>query len=247
MRLAGYNTMSPITSFELLDQYGVAITPQDLTVEPFSNRLWVVSSNTLYCYDADLYYPEVSRLLGKNYDAECHIEVSDETIIRGETVDVSYIWRRPVKGIVKHRAYVEYPDGTKYSIIDGSITTYTTGEDSWTWGEPYNRNLRAQDTFTLSDRGDYVFSLEVYYSDETTSIDRRIVSVVAKYAIGQWSLTSITSSSVVGIDIDSEYKIWILNASNEVIEVIPHSDVMMIDYDKKIIYTREGYDYVRVL
>lgn len=245
---AGYSGRHPIMEIELLDQHSQPISPLDLAVEPFSERLWVVSSGMLYCYDAGRPYPDMSQTVDKDYGAECRIEPNMYYVARGEEVQLDYIWRRPVKGLVKHRVWVQYPDGNKYSIIDGSITVYTTGADSWDWGEPFNRQLRASDTFTLSQRGEYIFSLEAVYTDETTSIDQRIITVPYKVPLKQYDLPEIgIVYAITGIDIDSEGKIWVLDNQGTKHQLDPAWDIMLIDYANKYIYFHENYDTVKVL
>jgi len=245
-RLAGYVDKSAVLRQELLNKAGEPITPLDFVPEPFSDRIWVVDSSKLYCYDAKLPYPQTDQLVGKNYDSNTRMEPSSYYAVRGESIDIRYIWRRPVKGLVKHRVWVEFPSGTKYSILDGSMVSYTTGEDSWVWGEPKTRLLRASNSFTLEELGDYLFSMETYYTDETTSHDKRIVSVLAKRPEREYSLLTLGIPSVKGIDIDSENKLWILDNNDVKYEIEPHYDLAIIDFDRRMAYFREQYDSVRI-
>lgn len=247
VRMAGFVDRHSVVDIELLDEHSQSIYALDLATEPHSNRIWVISSDTLYCYEADIPYPDLSSLTEKTYGAACRIEVDNYYVGRGEDVVVNYVWRRPAIGLLRHRVWVEYPDGNKYSIIDGSVTTYTTGEDSWNYGEPYSRVLRASDTITLSQRGSYIFSIEATYIDDTTSIDQRIVMVPYKVPLKEYSLSSLgIYRPAAGIDIDSENKIWIRNDQTGQHELVPHWDIMLIDYSGKVIYLREDYDRVRV-
>ena len=247
LRSAGYVSRSSLVDFEVLNEHSHTIILLDIIAEPHSDRLWGVTADTLYCYDANIPYPDTSNILERNYDAMCRIEPSSYYIARGEEIELSFIWRRPVTGIVKHRAWVEKPDGTKYSLLDGSEATYTTGVDSWAWGEPFNRNLRTPETYTLSQRGEYIYSLEVSYTDETSSIDQRVIVVPTKVPLMEYSLSSLgVYRPVNGIDIDSENKIWVLNDQNGKHEITPHWDLMLIDYKNKVVYFREDYDQVRI-
>ncbi len=248
LRMAGFIDRSSLVDIELLNTSGTAITPIDIAVEPNSDRLWVVDTNTLYCFDAYLPYPNLSVLTERHYDAASKIEPSSYYVLRGDDVELDYIWRRPTVGIVKHRAWVQKPDGNKYTLLSGVEGTYDTGVDSWVWGEPLNRQLRTSEIYTLNQLGEYIYSLEVYYTDDTTSIDQRVVMVPSKTALAQFALSSIGFyRPITGIDIDSECKIWVLNDQDGKHEVIPHWDLMIIDYKNKVVYFREGYDSIRII
>jgi hypothetical protein len=207
----------------------------------------VVSSNKLYLYDGRLPYPDMRVLDGKNYDAACVIEPSSYWVVKGDDIQLDYMWVRPTTGLVRHRAWVQKPDGTKKSLESGSEVTYHTDDDSWIFGEPIKRSIRGTEIYTLDQRGDYIYSLEVKYTDETTSIDRRIVSVLYLEPLGEWSLVSIgITNPVRGIDIDSEGKMWVLDNTNVRYCINRHYDKMLIDFTKKVLYFRENYLQVRV-
>jgi hypothetical protein len=147
----------------------------------------------------------MTQLSGKNYDASCVIEPNTYYTTIGDSVDIDYVWVRPALGLVAHRAWVVQPNENKYSIEGGSLVTYHVDSSSWVYGEPSDRKLRATNTFVLSQRGDYIFSLEVKYTDGSTSIDKRIVSVLYKEPQGEFNLTTLGITNARGIDFDSEY------------------------------------------
>jgi len=248
LRLDGWIDKSTLLSIELLDTNSENIVPEDLAVEPWSDNIWVVSSGNLYLYSADLPYPETIALISKDYEANCVIEPSSNTVLMSGQIELDYHWRRPVIGVVAHRVWVEKPDGNKYSIEEGLETTYHTDRTSWTFGEPINRNLRAGDIFTLGQRGNHIYSLETSYTDESSSIDQRIVSVVYKQPTAEFSLTGIIpdNNKIVGVDFDSENKLWVLDDTGDKHQINCHYDVMLADINKKILYFRENYDQVRV-
>jgi hypothetical protein len=247
LRMDGFNTKSSIIKQELLSVSGTNIRPLDIALEPVFNRAWIVDDhNNLLCYETNLPYPNTKPLTGRNYDSPTRIEPSSYYILRGQQVELNYVWRRPVQGLVKHRVWVTQPDGTKQSVVAGAFTAYTTGDSSWLFGEPTGRSLRPTDTLTLDQHGDYVFALETVYADNTSSIDKRIISVVAIRPRCQFDLSTIGVDNVHGVDIDSEGKLWILNTSDGKTEIISHHDQMLIDFDKKVIYFRENYNSIRV-
>lgn len=246
LRMEGFVEKSAVLQQELLTASGVAITAQDLAVEPRSSHIWVVGDNTLYLYTADLPYPTTNILEKKDYSAESVIEPNSYYAVLGEDVQLDYVWRRPVRGMVRHRVWVTKPDGTTYSIEDGAEVAYHTDDTSWVFGEPRNRVIRPSDIFTLDQRGDWLYSLEVYYADNTSTIDQRIISVVSQEARAEFDLTNLGITNAIGVDFDSEYKLWVMDQNGAKYQINKHYDIMIIDFDKKIIYFREPYDEVRV-
>jgi hypothetical protein len=142
------------------------------------------------------------------------------------------------------------PDGTKKTIDENGLeATYITGSDSWQGGPiMINRNIQDPSEFTLTEAGDYTYCLEVGYVDGTSSVDKKIVSVQTKQARAQFPLTEVIGDwrPIVGVDVDSEYKIWVRNANDWRYQINLHYDNMLIDWKRKIIYFHEPYDQVRV-
>jgi len=247
LRMEGFTTKHTIIQQELLDPAGSSITPLDLAVEPYSNRLWVATSGMVYIYSSALSYPNTSQLMGKNYNALSVIELNTYYAVINEEVELNYVWRRPTTGLVAHRVWVEKPDGVKKSLEDGVEVTYHVDPTSWIYGEPQRRRIRPTEFYTLDQYGDWIFSMEVTYTDETTSIDRRIVSVLSQCASAEYNLTSLgLNSPILGIDFDSEDKLWVTDNDGMKHQLDRHWDCMLVDFDKRTLYFREGYDRVRV-
>ena len=247
LRLSGFVDKEPIVKQELLDVAGNNVSILDIAIEPHSDRIWAVDDTNIYCYDSFLPYTNMKDLAGKNYDADSVIEPSSYYALQGGTITLEYTWKRPVNSIARHRVTVTEPDGVTYSIEDGAKVTHHTDISSWTFGLPMSRVIRASDDLVLSQRGQYVYTLEVGYADETTSIDKRIILVPSKLPLCQFDLSTIQVDNLRGVDIDSEYNIWVLTSTGGKHRVDQHFDQMIIDYDRKILYFREGYDRVRVL
>lgn len=243
LRLEGYVDKEVWLQQELLDVGGSNIIPVDLAVEPHSNRIWVADSSKLYVYDSRLPYPDTTALTQKDYDAASVIEPSSYYVIIGDEVSIDYIWARPTTGLICHRAWVVKPDGTMRSLVNGSEVAYAV---SWVFGEPNSRLIRPTETYTLNQRGDYIYNLEVRYTDETSSIDQRIVTVASQTALAEYNLTSLGLSNIVGVDFDSEYKLWVLDNTGTKTQLKRRYDYMLLDFDKKILYFREPYQLVRI-
>ncbi len=245
----GFTDTQSLRSWELLDENSQSISvPVDIAIEPFSHRIWIADSDTIYVYDDTQDLPNMRVLANKNFDAMSVIEPSSYHISRGEEVQISYTWRRPITDIDKHRVYVYAPDGTAYSIVDGAFVTFDLN-DTWITGLPDNRAIRASDNFMLPQRGDWLFFLEVHYTNGIQEIDQKIVSVDSKNALASFPL-SIAGATIEGLDFDSSQNLWVLinvSGTRSKVKIIPHYDVMLIDYLNKILVFRENYDQIRVL
>lgn len=247
LRAQGFDKKYPILRQDLLNIDENIIQAVDLSVEARSDNLWVVDSGILYLYSADLPYQDCTLLINKDYDAPSVIEPNSYLVLLGEEVQLDYIWARPVQGFIRHRISVIKPDGNKYSIEDGAFVTFHTDSESWIFGEPRERSIRPTDFFTLDQRGNWVFILEAKYTDDTTSIDKRIITVASQIAKAQFDLRGIgIPHAIQGIDFDSENKMWVLDSTGGRYEIKRHYDNMLVDFSKKILYFRESYDQIRV-
>lgn len=250
-RVGGLLGTQVIRPFELLNTNSSNIsTPIDIAVEPFSNRLWIADANNLYVYTTEQTLPNMRVLSKKNFDSMSVIEPSTYHLSFGDSVQLSYIVRRPISDVNKHRVYVKDPNGITYSILNGAMVL-TDPNNAWVFGSPDSRNLRASDIFSLNVRGDWIWNLDVLYSNGASETDQRIISVDSKIALASFALSDYVSNSTIeGIDFDSDQNLWILVNTAGVrikLKVIPHYDVMLIDYDKKILIFREQYSQIRVL
>lgn len=248
LRLDGFTSKHTVMQQELVNWSGHSVKPLDLAVEPYSDNIWVVDSGVLYLYDAGLPYPDMSLLDGKDYDSESVLEPSSYSIMKGDELELLYIWRRPIRSIERHRAWVIRPDTNTYSLVDGEMVDYDTTEaTSWVFGEPLNRMIRPAEFYYPDQEGFWVFCLEVEYADGEREIDKRVVNVVIKRPVTQFNLLDAgLTNHIVGIDIDSDNKIWVLDTVGGIHEVVRHYDTMIADFDRKVLYFREPYDKVKV-
>lgn len=246
LRLEGFVDKFVLIQQELLNQSGMNIIPRDLTIQPYSDNIWIIDDTNLYLYSAKFPYSDLELLEGKQYDAYAVIEPSSYYAIKDEEITLEYVWRRPVIGLVAHRVWVQKPDGTKKSLENGIEVDYHTDRTSWIFGEPTDRLIRPTEFYTLNQRGSYLYTLEVVYTNQTTSIDKRVISVLYQEPLAQFYLPSISIPEVIGIDMDSEQKLWVLGTNGYKYQIHLHYDKMLIDFSKKILYFREPYERVRV-
>lgn len=249
IRMSGFVGLDTKRSFELRNTSNAAITTaNDLTVEPFSNRIWIVDNTTLYLFDNEQTLPDMSVLLNKDSSAMSIMEPDNYHVTPSDTVTIDYQWHRQISEIVRHRVWVQYPDGTLHNAAANTFSAYD--KTAWIYGTPTGRILRQQEKYILPSVGDYIFNMEVVYANGISEIDQRIVSVDIKKALAQFSFTSLAPGGLLkGIDFDSDQNMWILvNTSGTFtkLKVTFAYDTMMIDYQNKIIFFKEKYDQVRI-
>lgn len=249
LRVMGFSDLYTAFSQEFTNQAGAAVNVVDVALEPFTDWLWAVDQSKLYLYKTELPYIDGRNLHNKTGGCASKLEISDEYITPGESVTVSYIWKRPTRSVMRHRVYVTDPAGSIWTIVDGILTPFTPTLDFWVYnGELRDRHLRKDDTFTLTTAGQYTYSLEVQYSDGVYEVDKRIVYVVQIAPVAEYNLSSLgIVGDITGVDVDSEGYLWVVNNLGRRYKLGRHFDLMLIDYNKKIIYFRENYDTIRVI
>lgn len=247
LRIEGFTNKQIILQQEVRTSSGVNIVPRDIAPEPNSSKLWIVDSGNLYLFNDHLPYPTCNLMETKQYNANSIIVPSSYYAVVGETITLEYVWMRPTVGLVRHRVSVVHPDGTKY-LVEEDGTEIAWDSTVWVYGEPLNRVIRPSSSPQLTSRGQYIYTLEVYYTDDTSSIDQRIIYVVNKDALADYSLNSISPSCTIrGVDVDSEGFVWVIDDAGDKFRIDLHYDNMIIDFEKKVIYFREGYDRIRVI
>ena len=209
-------------------------------ISAFSNRVWVCSSNRLYLFDTDMYYPSMRQMAKKQYDSITSIDPDSYHKVLNDEVELSYLFRRPIKEVARHRVSVKNPSGTRNGIVNSTLVSITS--DFWRYGQVDEREMSRPDILQLSIRGDYIFTLETIFVDGTNAIDEAIVSVESKKALVEFNL----SFTAVGLSFDSDQKLWILDSANIKHRIDLAYDMMLIDYDQKIIYFREQYEDIKV-
>jgi hypothetical protein len=227
-------------SFELFDIEGNNIEAIDMKQQPFTDWIWVTTANQLLCYSSDLTMAESTEYLKQRTpDAKISIDLSSLHVVRGESVDVEFANLDTFSSAVKSRLSLVKPDGTTSGILAGELTS-----DSESWQSITDYRPAADRPLTLvpDQLGEYIFTAELLMNDGTAQKDVRILCVDSKEPLAQFDLPV---SGVLGIDFDSDQKMWLYTASGYH-QVNFHHDVMMIDYDNKVIFTREPYDEVLI-
>jgi hypothetical protein len=234
-----------VQQIELLDVDGNVIsTPLDMALQPFQDRAWVCTASGLLLYDLERPYPDLGKMTKKQYDSFVRVDVDSYHKVFADDVELTYRLVRPIVDVAKHRVSIEFPDGTKYAIISGVLTLLTAGLDYWEFGVLNETLLREQDILTLGQRGDYIVTLEVVFSDNTSNIDQRIVTVDSKRALAALDLPFTDAG---GVQFDSDQKLWVLDSLGVHHRIDLATDVMLVDFEQKTIFFHEQYEEVTVI
>jgi hypothetical protein len=240
----GFSNKETKESWELLDENYVNISGVDLAIQPFTDRAWVVTAeNYLYCYDTNEdMVSGVDLLKGRTPGADVQVEAETSYVVLGEDIRITPWHARPIKEIRKYRVWYQTPSGTKYGLLNGSPVSYSS--DFWvTEVTTLKRTVETTIALTSTERGEYLFVVEVEFIDGETQTDKRIIPVNYKQPLVQFNLNSIILDTVRGIDFDSDQQLWI-STDNDCYQINLHTDNMLIDYTNKLLFFRENYSSV---
>ena len=229
-----------VREVELLNESNVNITPVDLAVQPFSDHVWVASADKLYVYNTDMYLPSIKDLNKKNYSSSAIIEIDNYHKVLNDTAVLDFSFVQPAKSIAQHRVYFTKPDATKILIHDGSEIVFE--DDKWQFGSLSGRRFRETHDLLLDQRGDWVITLEVVFTDQSTTADQRIVTAHSKTPLVQFDLPF----TATGITFDSDQQLWVLDTSGDHRRIDRYTDEVLVDYVNKVAFFHEDYDEVKV-
>ena len=235
-------------SWELLDDTMSGVDAVDITLQPFSDRAWAVTADQqLYCYDLEQNQVSgVDMLKDGTSGSHIQIEMDFRTVVLDEYIEFLPWHARPLKEIKKYRLWYQTPSGTKYGLLGGSPVAYTS--DFWVIGEEtISRTVENLVRVQATERGEYMFVLEAIFVDDEEQNTRVICSVNYKQPLASFDLSSLITEDITGIDFDSDQKLWVQTVTGDYHEIGLHTDVMLIDYEGKIIYFKEQYDSVEVI
>ena len=231
--------------WELTDELYNPISGVDLSLQPFTDRAWVVTqSGMLYCYNA-LEYLVSGMDLVKDRTSGSHviIELDQRYVLLGEDIEFIPWHARPLKEILKYRVWYQTPSGTKYGIQDGTPVAW--GTDVWVTERQLQRSITDLVTITTTERGEYLLALDAIFTDGEEHHERVLVSVQSKQPVLTLDLSSLIPENIEGIDFDSDQYMW-LKTTDKYYRINLHTDKMLIDYEQKLIYFKEPYEEVVV-
>ncbi len=244
--MLGFSDTEIKERWELLDSNMNTVSGVDMALEPYSNRAWVTtSSGIIHCYDTDEFMISgVNYLDDRTPGAEVQMEFSERRLVLGEEIRFTPSIARPLQEVTKYRVWYKTPSGAKFGLKDGNPVAFSSNF----WAYPENMNDRALEpeiVLVASERGEYVFCLESTMVDETTWIDKQIVMVQFKQPLKSINVASQLAQPIQGIDFDSDQQMY-LKTALYYYPVKLSTDVMIIDYDNKVIYLHEEYDSIKV-
>ena len=251
-RITGLDlTLETVQQNALLTSSGVALAPLDLAFKPYTNLVYIVDKSTIYVYDDKITLPSGAKLskARETPNRLAIIEASTHWAKHGEEVNLDLYFARPINAIIKHKLLIEYPDGKASGINNGVLYT-PTDKAVWVPGDPVNRRLRPTETLVLNQFGEYVFTLETHYRDNTKDWDQVIISVPSKKPLVETSVHQLLkpNTTISGIDFDTlTLKPRLLGNDGTRYLLNEHKDLMLVDFSNKQLYFHEDYDSVRVI
>lgn len=242
----GFSDTQPVESWELLDTTGTNVSGLDLALQPFTDNIWILSTDHLYCYDInEIMVSGISLLENKATGTDITIELEQKTVTYGEVIEFLPWHSRPLQEIIRYRIWYQTPSGTKYGLLNGTQVSFSS--NFWIKGEQKTRrSIENYISIPADERGEYLIVFEAVFRDDSTQETRRLVPVNHEFALCEFDLSSLVAGTPIGLDFDSDQNLWIYTTSGYY-EIEMHYDIMLIDYEQKKLYFRENYDSVEVV
>jgi len=231
--------------WELLDTNLVPISGVDIALQPFSDLAWVVTEDgKLYSYDTHSDMVSGFELLkDRTPGAEVQIDLVSPRVLLGEDIEFIPWHARPLQEIRKWRLWYQTPSGNKYGLLDGVPVNFTS--NFWVWGKALKRSIGNACSITTTERGEYLVVLEAVFEDDSQHIEKVLVPVNYKTPLAEITTLSGLIPEVTGIDFDSDQCMWLSTISGYY-QIDLHKDIMLIDFNKKMIYFHEPYEEVGI-
>ena len=270
---AGHDSLEVVREIELLYN-GSNIQLVDIAVQPFTGRIFGLSSQYLYIFDPYTSMPTFKNMQDKDPGSSLVVESDKYDFVRGETASVTVTWRRQLKRILKNRWSVCKPDGTiiYLNILGEEVSATAAWQANSLYTElafgPFETDDGKIDkqviNYLLTERGTYQFIVETVFVDSSTEKDILPLHVHSKEAVARLILP-IQLQDGEGLAFDADQKLWILRAvggSNPydvpseygieydiygvAMEASLATDTAMVDFRNKIVYLHEVYDSVDI-
>jgi hypothetical protein len=228
-----------LTGLEIVNSYAIHTAMVDLAVEPYTNGMFVASSDTLYYVDRREYQADLSTS-GISSEPLYGLQVIPDVTKPGPTryVVLSGIPYANSANIFQYRYVVTVADSLSimYSILpDGSIGPSNAG---WRSGAP------APVSFALNSV-DYEFRLEMQDINGTTTYD-----VVPYRNATMIPLSTVDMStkidSIKGIAFDSYGQLWAWNGSFAIPLSIQYQ-AYVFDADSKTLFSTQPFTDISIV
>lgn len=234
---------------ELLNTVGQPIVCSDFALQPFQDKVFVLTNDKIYIYYNFIPYPDMKNLRGQTEDNLMVAETNKRGYLRGQMVKINTDRRFPVKRVLRNRWTLTKPSGSKVRLgLDGS--EWPLGSSGWILN-PFSDtfNFKKQKiNYTPTEIGTYVLELETRYHDGRCDIDKHIFNVNAINASAAIVLPT-EMKGADGIAFDSDQNLWLkkINPSTGIATAYKmnlFTDNMLVDFQRKIVYFHEIYDKV---
>ena len=254
--IVGFSGRSVQQRWELLEDtdnivsgINISVSGVDMAIQPFTERAWIVTEDAkLYLYDLREDMPSgIQKLRGVTAGPDIQIEVDTPQVVLGEEIEFLPWHARPLKEILSYKLWYQMPDGTKYNLVNGSPVPFDSSiKTKITEGTPITRNVSNYQKITATQRGTYLFVFEATYVDGEIHTYKTLITVNYKTPLASFDVSNTVSGIVEGIEFDSDQKLWIRTTDADYYQIDPHYDVMLVDYDRKIVYFHEEYNEVHI-
>jgi hypothetical protein len=244
--MLGLSSKTTKDKWELIDIDLSSITAIDMAVQPFQDRAWIVDhSSGLCCFSLEeTTVSGVDFLMRRSDGSNVKIEPSFDYYVAGDDISFTPLHIRPISQVSSYRVWYEDPTGTKYGLNQGVQVAFTS--DFWQYPTQLSRELEAEITLSSVVRGEYKIALEAVYPNGITHVDRLVIPVKYKQPLSdKIDISPYITGNIEGIDFDSDQQLWI-KTSSAYYRFSLHTDLMIVDYEDKIVYFREDYDSVEI-
>jgi len=251
----GMDTFNVEERTRLANTLGEYVHLSDFTIDPFSNLIYGIDEENLYIWDRRNNVPSnLQRLTGATEDPEvgfsaaiaepqtedggdvyCQVSIQVE---RPRATKLVKCWSWAVMKDWDDKVYLDVNNGLvgdipflKYNKFP--ITTYGISDEQF--------------EVVLDNTGDYIFELEITFTDGTTEIVRRIVQVRKKAALAEYPVLHLIGDAFTANRVHISESGEVLASNGEVMyKLIPSYDLFIADPTGRRLLFREDYDAIEV-
>jgi len=250
-------------SWILQDELGIELPWADVadyTLERFRPYMYVLMGDrTLHIYNKWPEYPDITsiRFLKERTDS-CNtwIDVSYDEGILDDEVRLSAQVIAPTKSVAFYSLQGSKPshDNDWYYIDTDGVWGGTEIDARVTLEVPSSDLPYIGYVVPLDEHGVHAFKLETRYTDGTNDVDVVLIWSRYKLPLATFDLAAIDTTlddPALAICFDYNQTLWLggtfdTGTDFKFKELDLHADLMLVDYDKKLLYLREEYDEVWV-
>lgn len=228
----------------------------DVALQDNRYKAYVLSDDgKLRIYNTRNNYIDSNVLRERTPDVKTAIDIDSDMVTNGDTVKLKPHRHTGTNKIIKYKWDIEKPNGTKSTFKFNATTgvfdeiAYATNADSSAWSinpyehtSPYDFSYKTLE-YAIDSYGGHIVTLNTMYDDGNIDIDIRALQSKSIVPIAE---ITCGVANPVGISINSDGEICIIDNVDDVHKIDLYYDYTMIDIENKIVYTREEYDDIQV-